>query len=132
MITLDTSAVVALLDRGDVDHVAVRHAVESDRGPWLVPAGLLAEVAYMLQSRFVPEALAAFLTDLEHGEYTLVCGEGHLPRVRELVTRYADLPLGFADAVAIACAERSGGTIATLDRRDFEVVAGETSIALVP
>lgn len=69
MITLDTSAVLALLDRDDADHSAVRQAVGADRGPWLVPAGLLAEVASMLQSRFVAEALPVLLTDLERGEY---------------------------------------------------------------
>lgn len=132
MITLDTSAVLALLDRGDADHVAVWQAVQADRGPWLVPAGLLAEVAYMLQSRFVPEALPTFLADLERGEFTLVCGEQDLSRIRDLVTRYGDLPLGFSDAVVVACAERSGGTVATLDRRDFEIVAAEAAIRLVP
>jgi predicted nucleic acid-binding protein len=86
----------------------------------------------MLQSRFVAEALSVFLADLERGEYMLVCGEEHLPRIRELVARYNDLPLGFSDAAVIACAERSGGTIATLDQRDFDVVASETSITLVP
>jgi predicted nucleic acid-binding protein len=41
----------------------------------------------------------------------------------ELVERYADLPLGAADASVIAIAERLGASeIATLDRRDFAVV----------
>jgi uncharacterized protein len=132
VITLDTSAVIALLDRRDSDHVAVRQAVEADPGPWLVPAGILAEVAFMLQSRFVAGALSAFLADLEHGEYALVCGEEQLPRVRQLVERYADLPLGFSDAAVIACAEEAGGKVATLDRRDFELVGRESSIELLP
>jgi predicted nucleic acid-binding protein len=45
---------------------------------------------------------------------------------------HADLPLGFADASVISCAERSGGAVLTLDRRDFDVVAAEGKIALVP
>ena len=41
----------------------------------------------------------------------------------EMVERYADLPLGAADASVIAVAERLGAReIATLDRRDFTVV----------
>jgi predicted nucleic acid-binding protein len=132
MITLDTSAILALLDRRDPDHASMRRAVEADRGPWLVPAGILAEVAFMLQSRFVGGALSAFLVDLEAGEYTLVCGDEQLGRVRELVDRYADLPLGFSDAVVVACAEDAGGRIATLDRRDFEIVGREVPVVLVP
>lgn len=132
MITLDTSAILALLDRRDPDHAAVRRVVTSDAGPWLVPAGILGEVAFMLQSRFVAEALPAFLADLEAGEYTLVCGEDELGRVRTLVERYRDLPLGFSDATVIACGEQAGGRVATLDRRDFEVVARETALELLP
>ncbi|MFL5796358.1 MAG: hypothetical protein ACJ77A_00285 [Actinomycetota bacterium] len=70
LITLDTSALIALLDRRDSDH---------DR-----------------------------------------------------VSRYADLPLGFHDASVVACAERSGGRVLTLDERDFRVVAGEGRIEVLP
>jgi predicted nucleic acid-binding protein len=41
------------------------------------------------------------------------------------VIRYADLPLGFADAAVIACAERAKAEVLTFDRRDFEVVRRE-------
>jgi uncharacterized protein len=41
----------------------------------------------------------------------------------QLIRRYADLPLGAVDASVIAIAERLAVTeIATLDRRDFQVV----------
>ena len=43
--------------------------------------------------------------------------------IRELVARYADLPLGTVDATVVAAAERLGITaIATTDRRHFSVV----------
>jgi predicted nucleic acid-binding protein len=48
------------------------------------------------------------------------------------VWRYADLPLGFADASVIACAERHGGRVLTLDLRHFGVVAGEGRLTLIP
>jgi len=34
------------------------------------------------------------------------------------VDEYVDLPLGFPDAAVIACAERSGGRVLTLDLRN--------------
>ncbi len=59
------------------------------------------------------------------------CGERDLPRIRELVGRYADLSLGTADASVIACAERNGGRILTFDVRNFGVVARDARITLV-
>jgi len=53
-------------------------------------------------------------------------------RIRELVLRYADLELGFTDSGVIACAERNGGKVLTFDRRDFEVVAREGRITILP
>jgi predicted nucleic acid-binding protein len=132
VITLDTSALFALMNRHDPAHTAVREALEKDPGPYLVPAGILAEIAYLLERRYGTEVLDTFLADLEAGFYRLYCGERDMPRIRALVRRYADLSLGFADAAAIACAERHGGVVLTLDRRDFTVVAGEGTITILP
>jgi predicted nucleic acid-binding protein len=76
--------------------------------------------------------LDAFLSDLESGAFSLDCGEDDLPRVRELVGRYADLPLGFADAAVIACAERTSGRVLSFDRRHFLLVAREGRISVIP
>jgi predicted nucleic acid-binding protein len=132
VITLDTSGLFALLNRGDRDHERVKEALFEDRGPYLVPAGILAEIAYLVEERLDAEALRSLLLDLESGGFTLECGEEDLARIRELVRRYADLPLGFADASVVSCAERNGGKVLTLDLRHFGEVAGEGSISLLP
>lgn len=132
MITLDTSGLFALMNRRDPAHQKVRKALLADPGPYLVPAGILGEISYLLERRYGIKALDAFLEDLESGTFRLDCGEGDLARVRALASRYADLPLGFADAAVIACAERNGGAVLTLDRRDFGVVAREGRIVLLP
>ena len=132
MITLDTSGLLALLNRGDRDHEPVRTAIFEDRGPYLVPAGILAEISYMVEERLPSEALENLLLDLESGGFTLDCGEDDFGRIRELVSRYEDLPLGFADASVISCAERNGGRVLTLDLRHFGVVAAEGTISLLP
>lgn len=132
MITLDTSALFALLDRRDPDHDAVAASLRSDPGPFVVPAGILAEVAYLVEGRLGAVAMDALLVDLESGAYSLDCGDDDLPRVRELTTGYSDLPLGYADAAVVACAERNGGRVLTLDERHFGVVAGEGTIAVLP
>lgn len=132
MITLDTSGLFALLNRRDPAHAKVRRALLSDPGPYLVPAGILGEITYLLERRYGVRTLDTFLADLENGTFRLECGDDDLRRVRVLVDRYADLPLGFADAAVIACAERSGGAVLTLDRRDFGVVAREGKIVILP
>ena len=129
MITLDTSALYALVNRRDPSHDAIRNLVLSDGGPLLVPAGILAEIAYLIEQRF-PHSLDAFLADLESGALTIVCDDD-IARVRRLVARNADLPLGIADASVVACAERHGGRVATFDRR-FGVVEREGRLSVLP
>lgn len=131
VITLDTSALYALLDRRDPDHRLTSETLLADPGPYLVPAGILAEIAYLVERRLGQKALDALLADLESGAYSLDCGDDDLPRIRALVGRYAGLPLGFADAAVAACAERNGGRVLTLDS-DFAVVAAEGVIHVVP
>ena len=132
MITLDTSALYALLNRSDPDHRVTVAELREDAGPYLVPSGIMAEVAYLVETRLGAAAMDALLGDLESGAYSLDCGEGDLPRIRALAARYANLSLGYSDSAVIACAERNGGRVLTLDTRDFGVVAREGTIDVRP
>jgi predicted nucleic acid-binding protein len=132
VITLDTSALYALLNRKDPAHAAAVAALSGDPGPYLVPAATLGEITHLVAQRLGMGVLDLLIADLESGAYTLDCGEGDLARSRRLVARYADLRLGFVDAAVIACAERNGGRVLTFDLRDFMVVAEEGTIRLVP
>lgn len=132
MITLDTSGAFAIVNRRDPAHRSVANVLENEPGPLLLPCGVLAEITYLIEARLTKRALDLFLGDIEAGAFTLDHGDGDMPRIRELVTRYASRPLGFADASVIACAERSGGRVLTLDRRDFGVVAREGTITMEP
>lgn len=108
-------------------------AREAEPGPYFVPAGILAEIAYMLEANLPLRALQGLLADLASGAYTLDCGEADFLRISRLVERYASLPLGFADAATTVCAERHRGRILTADRRHFDVVAaGEKGLTVLP
>lgn len=131
MITLDTSGLYALLDARDPDHELTAAALRSDPGPYLVPAGILAEVAYLVEARLGARVLDLWLADLASGAFMIDCGDEDLLRIRELVTKYADLPLGFADAAVVACAERSGGRVLTLDH-DFTIVSRDVRLTILP
>jgi uncharacterized protein len=131
LIVLDTSAIIALADTRQSEHAALAAVADAQRGPFVVPAGILGEVGYLLETRLKHKALDTFLDDLEEGTMQLDCGERDLPRIRALVARYADLPLGFADAAVIACAERRAATVLSLDR-DVAIVAREGSFSVLP
>jgi predicted nucleic acid-binding protein len=135
VITLDTSAVVAIYDPHDPDHGRVTAALESVSGSRMIPAELLSEIDHMLRARMRrgPEAVVTLLGDLVDGVYTCQCdSDERLPRVIELLTRYEELRLDLADASVVACAEANGGRVLTLDRRDFDVIAGEGRITILP
>lgn len=132
MITCDTSALLALVNRRDRDYARVRSAAEQAGSPFIVPAATLGEVAHFIEARMTLLVLETFLADLEAGRYDLDAGNTDFARVRRLVRRYADLPLGLVDAAVIACAERRGGRVLTLDRRHFDVVAREGTIEILP
>jgi len=122
---LDTGPLVAALNDNDKVHELCRDLLAWHRGPLAVPAPVLTEVCYFLDKRGRGVgAEARFLQSLAAGELDLVpTVPSDLARMAELVTVYADLPLGAVDASVVAIAERLGiREIATLDRRDFTVV----------
>ncbi|HZS93537.1 MAG TPA: PIN domain-containing protein [Chloroflexota bacterium] len=45
MITLDTSAVIAVTNRADPDHERVTAALMAEQEPWLISQAILAEIA---------------------------------------------------------------------------------------
>jgi predicted nucleic acid-binding protein len=124
MILVDTGPLVAAANRQDHDHEASIQALVHARPPRLVPAMVIAEVAYLLARDAGASVEAAFLRSFREGFLTLAQPTvADLGRAADLVEQYADLPLGTTDACLVALAERLGVTeLATLDRRHFSVV----------
>ncbi len=60
----DTSGLVALVNRADRAHAAVREVVSREREPLLVPDLVVAEVDYLLLRMVGREAEELFLADL--------------------------------------------------------------------
>jgi predicted nucleic acid-binding protein len=132
LITFDTSGILAFLDERERHHEAVRDVVLDDGGPYVVPGLILAETAYMASGLRDRAGFDTFLDDLDAGALTFDCAARDLVRIRELMARYADMPLDFADAAVAACAERNGGRVLTLDRRDFDVIGRELALDVLP
>lgn len=130
MITIDTSAVVALWDERESRHAETVTLLEREQVARL-PLATLGEIAYFIERRHNRRTLSEFIRNLINGAFEIDSGVGDFPRILELVDRYADLRLGLVDAAVIACAERNGGRVLTYDFRHFGTVAREGTIILV-
>lgn len=132
MLVVDTGPLVAAADRADKDHDACRVLLEDDEGPLVTTGLVIAEAAYLINRQLGPAAEAALYSSIIDGDLEVATlGRADWERVRELVTTYANLPLGGTDASVIALAERHGATrVATLDRRHFTVVRPRHAQAL--
>lgn len=124
---VDAGPMVALVDAADRHHAACRELLETHPGPLVVPTMALAEVVHLVGTRLGPAPEIALLGDVAAGRFLAEPVEpaDWLP-IAELVARYRDLGLGTVDASVVVAANRLGDrTIATLDRRHFEVLRAE-------
>jgi uncharacterized protein len=124
VLIVDTGPLVAAADRSDRYHTASAELLETATGPLVTTTMVVAEVAYLLTRELGGHAEPSFYDAIINGTLTVEPLTGHdWQRIRELVERYADLPLGGTDASLIAIAERLGATrIATLDRAHFSII----------
>lgn len=121
MILIDAGPLVALISISDRHHAICRSAFagieESVGSVW--PA--LTETMYLLRgSRTAQRALWEIV---ERGAVEILpLTVDDVPRMRELMEQYHDLPMDLADAALVRVAERERiRQVFTLDRRDFTV-----------
>jgi predicted nucleic acid-binding protein len=124
LLIVDAGPLYAVAAARDPNHERCVELLSRPAGPLLVPALVVAEVAYLLGDRLGAAAELAFGNALAEGELVIGSVEPRdLARMTELVAQYLDLPLGLVDASVVALAERLGvRTIATLDHRHFSTV----------
>lgn len=124
MVIADTGAVVALVDRKDRHHKALRRAFESRPAEWILPWAILPEVDYLLGAHVGATAQDVFLEDIADGNYEVEWGrDDDLEAAVRLHRQYSAIRLGLVDAVVIAVAIRHrASAIATLDLRHFGAI----------
>ena len=134
MIVADTGAILALLDKGDRHHGAVRELYEDRPDDWLLPWAILPEIDYLVASELGARAREAFTADLADGSFAVEYGKHEdVVRAHAIGRKYRGLGLGLVDAVVIAIAERvRAEAIATLDIRHFGVVRIAGAPRLLP
>lgn len=116
----DASALIALLDGDDASHASCVEALRHIRGPLATVWPALSEAMHLLAGTpRGPEALSDMIAD---GALDLLALEAaDFPRIKELMRKYRDLPMDFADAALVRAAERHRlTTILTFDAH-FEI-----------
>ena len=134
MIVADTGAVVALIDRSDRHHRALRALYERDPAAWLLPWAILPEVDDLVGAYVSAKAREMFLADLADGAFTVAWGDdADVDQAYRLATRYRKLRMGLVDAIVMVTAARvKARAIATLDLRHFGAVSLPGNPQLVP
>jgi predicted nucleic acid-binding protein len=119
---LDTGPLAAAINSRDRNHARCAEFLASLRGRQILPISVVMEVCWLFEDS--PKLEADFLHTVVVDPFEVTgLSRKDLSRVRELVLRYADFPLGAVDASVVALAERLGvDRVATLDRRHFSVI----------
>jgi uncharacterized protein len=135
VILVDAGVLIALYNADDKFHEQCLELWDDSQTHFLVSPLVVAEVCYFLARDHGADAEASFLASFAAGHLVLATlTERDLNRMAELVRKYGDLGktgLGGADASVIALAERWGiTTVASIDRRHFQVVRPAHCIAL--
>jgi predicted nucleic acid-binding protein len=134
MILVDAGPMVALIHADDHHHERCKKVLRSLKEPMATVWPPVTEAMYLLG--FSPEAQQALWELIERsGILLLPLGLDDVPRIRELMVKYKDLPMDFADAALVKVCEREKiRRIFTLDRRDFSVYrpTGLGSFDIVP
>ena len=122
-IILDTGPLVALVNRDDGKHETCRRTLRGLVGVVQVytVTSVLAEAFSLLPSNsLIVDSLFNLLSSIGCKLVTLEPPD--LPRAHELMCKYADLPMDFADCEVVVASEKASiDTIFTLDKRDFLV-----------
>ena len=112
---------MALIHADDRNHASCRQALEQIREPLATVWPVITEAMYLLD--FSSRAQDALWRLLERDAVKILSLDaGDVPRMRELMRKYSDLPMDLADAALVRAAERERiSRVFTIDRRDFEV-----------
>ena len=120
-VLVDTGPLVALLDRSDPYHLTCQETFSSLNDTLVTVWPVVTEAIYMLRAYW--QAQDALWEMIQCGAVQILSLESDdIPRIRELMHKYRDLPMDLADAALVRVAERERlRRVFTLDRRDFQV-----------
>ncbi|HTZ62644.1 MAG TPA: PIN domain-containing protein [Solirubrobacteraceae bacterium] len=123
MIVLDTSVVLAFMDRKDANHERVRDWIAGNNEELVSTPLVLAELDHLVQRFGGPLAAKALREDFDSGAYQVAWWTAALHETIALARAHEAMGLGLTDASLLALAAHAEGRqIATLDERHFRRV----------
>ena len=119
-VLVDAGALIALLDRDDAAHERCVEALKAIHDPLVTVWPAITEAMHLLAD--TPRATDTLCDMIADGAVRLLdLDVADFRRMKELMGKYHDLPMDFADAALVCAAEHERLTrIVTFDR-DFEV-----------
>lgn len=133
MIVLDTSVVLALLNRSDRHHTRARAWVTGNRQVLATTPLAVAEMDYLVRRHAGEAGAAALWRELDVGAYGVHWWPAAMIDAVEVARRWQAIDLGLTDASLVALAARLGtAEVATLDERHFRAVTPEPVVASEP
>ncbi len=118
---VDTGPWVALIDRSESMHLNSVHWLEQFSGTLYSTEAVLTEVLYLLN--FSIKAQCAAIDFVVESLIEIVpSNRESLRKTKNLLRKYADLPMDYSDATLVCLAMDTGiQNIVTLDKKDFNI-----------
>lgn len=136
MIVIDTSVVLAFMDRRDANHEPVRKWMQRQEQELATTPLVVAELDHLVSRQGGPGAARALRADLDSGAYLVDWWPTALHETLTIAKRHESMELGLTDASLLALAGRLRTTdIATLDERHFRALkppSGGAAFTLLP
>jgi len=118
---LDTGPWVALIDRSETRHAECVQWLKNFSGSLYSTEAVLTEVLYLLN--FSTKAQCAAIDFVLKDVVEIVPSSVEsLKKAKNLIKKYADLPMDYADASIVCLATETGmQNVVTFDKRDFAI-----------
>jgi predicted nucleic acid-binding protein len=119
--TIDTGPWVALIDRSETRHAECVQWLKNFSGKLYSTEAVLTEVLYLLNFSITAQCAALDFV-LESVVEIVPANTMSLKKTKNLMKKYADLPMDFADATIVCLAtETRMQNVVTFDRKDFTI-----------
>ena len=131
---IDTGPWVALIDRSETRHAECVQWLKNFSGRLYSTEAVLTEVLYLLNFSTTAQCAALDFV-LEFVIEIVPANTKSLKNARDLMKKYADLPMDFADATIVCLAtEARIQNVVTFDRKDFTIykLPEKKSFTLMP
>lgn len=120
-VIFDTGPWVALIDRSETRHPECVQWLKKFSGNLYSTEAVLTEVLYLLNFSIIAQSAAIDFV-LKSIVEILPSNMQSLQKTKNLMKKYADLPMDYADATLVCLAAEAGiQNIATFDKKDFTI-----------